>query len=281
MSDLPTESDPIRIVEGDAIDDARRLPAGVFDAVVTDPPYGQTNERYDGPDAISLRPDIWRECLRVCKPNAALISLAGGPTYHRIASAIEAGGWRVRQMWGWVYRDGMMTTAYPGDGFDRLAPAMDPIVFATKGKVLLNVEREGDHAWDRFTGRKDPYASPSLSDRCTHGLHTRKAVGRYPRTLTASPDASDFEYFVLPRASATRGEKLGHPNQKPLALMRWLIAKLPGALILDPFGGSGTTPVAAIAEGRRCVAIDQDPRYVAIARRRVAEALGTGLFVSP
>lgn len=248
------------------------LPAGVADAVVTDPPYGQSNEKYDGPNAVSLRPEVWAACARACKPDAALVAFAGGPTYHRIATAIEAGGWRVRQMWGWVYRDGMLTTAYPGKGFDRLAPAMDPIVFATRGKVMLTVEREGDHAWDRLTGRTDPFKTAGMSERCTHGRRARKAVGRYPRTLTASPDADGFEYFILPRASSTRGEKVGHPNQKPVALMRWLIAKLPGGLILDPFAGSGTTGEAALAEGRRFAGAELSPEYHRLATARLTAA---------
>ncbi len=60
--------------------------------------------------------------------------------------------------------------------------------------------------------------------------------------------------------------------------MRWLVRKasLPNDLILDPFAGSGTTGVAAIAEGRRAILIEKEPKYAAIARRRVAEAMGMG-----
>ena len=72
-----------------------------------------------------------------------------------------------------------------------------------------------------------------------------------------------------------------HPTQKPVDLMRWCIQKLklkPGSLILDPFAGSGTTGIAAISEGMRCILIEKDAGYVDIARRRVAEAMGTGLL---
>lgn len=69
-----------------------------------------------------------------------------------------------------------------------------------------------------------------------------------------------------------------HPTQKPVALMRWCIRRLklpPGSLILDPYCGSGSTLVAAVAEGMRAIGIEREPQYVAIARRRVAEAMGT------
>jgi site-specific DNA-methyltransferase (adenine-specific) len=38
--DLPTESEPVKVVCGDALDILRTLPDGAFDAVITDPPYG-------------------------------------------------------------------------------------------------------------------------------------------------------------------------------------------------------------------------------------------------
>jgi site-specific DNA-methyltransferase (adenine-specific) len=46
--------------------------------------------------------------------------------------------------------------------------------------------------------------------------------------------------------------------------------------VLDPFGGSGTTAKAAAIEGRRCLLIEKEPAYAAIARKRVAEAMGAG-----
>jgi site-specific DNA-methyltransferase (adenine-specific) len=63
-----------------------------------------------------------------------------------------------------------------------------------------------------------------------------------------------------------------HPTVKPLDLMRWcvrLIAPI-GAIVLDPFMGSGTTGVAAHEEGCGFVGIDREAEYVAIARGRIA-----------
>jgi DNA modification methylase len=251
---------------GDCLDVLRTLPDASVDAVVTDPPYAQTNESYDS--AIACNPEVWRECCRVARPNAALVSFAGSPTYHRIASAIEAGGWRVRQMWGWIYRNGFMTSAWPKEGFDRLAPAMDPICYATRGKVLLDVEREGDKGWSR---RRDENEPCSWSGRS--GQRAPSGTGRWPRTIVAEPEIPGFDYFTLnPNSPSLRGEKVGHPNQKPLALMEWIISKLPGRLILDPFAGSGTTLLAATGAGMDAIGIERDPEYHAIARRRIAAA---------
>lgn len=81
----------------------------------------------------------------------------------------------------------------------------------------------------------------------------------------------------------------GHPTVKPVTVMRWQIRRAqneaPGA-IMDPFAGTGTTLVAAHAEGATCIGIERDPKYVAVAARRIGDAsrsaarvlrLGSGL----
>ena len=68
-----------------------------------------------------------------------------------------------------------------------------------------------------------------------------------------------------------------HPTVKPVALMRWLLRLItePGDIVLDPFGGSGTTGVAALAEGRRVIIIERDPAFAAICRARLSHAAPT------
>jgi site-specific DNA-methyltransferase (adenine-specific) len=62
-----------------------------------------------------------------------------------------------------------------------------------------------------------------------------------------------------------------HPTQKSVALMRRFVRLLskPGDVILDCFGGSFTTGVAALLEGRRFVGIEKDPHFAAIGRARL------------
>jgi DNA modification methylase len=65
--------------------------------------------------------------------------------------------------------------------------------------------------------------------------------------------------------------------------MRWLARLVcpPGGLLLDPFCGSGSTLLAADAEGFDAIGCDDDPESVAIARRRLdAARAGTPLFTS-
>ena len=64
-----------------------------------------------------------------------------------------------------------------------------------------------------------------------------------------------------------------HPTVKPTDLMRWLIRLVtpPGGIILDPFGGSGSTGLAARAENVRCILIEREPEYLQIIRDRLAQ----------
>ena len=78
-----------------------------------------------------------------------------------------------------------------------------------------------------------------------------------------------------PRAGAGRTAdevKNFHPTVKPLKLMRFccrLIGGQKGSVILDPFGGSGTTGAAAILEGFDCILIEREPEYLPIIEGRL------------
>ena len=63
-----------------------------------------------------------------------------------------------------------------------------------------------------------------------------------------------------------------HPTQKPVPVLEWCLSFVPQArTVFDPFAGSGTTGVACKRNRRRCVMIERDPDYCAIAAKRLAE----------
>ena len=68
-------------------------------------------------------------------------------------------------------------------------------------------------------------------------------------------------------------QNLTHPNEKPVELLEQLIeaTTTPGALILDPFAGSGSTLVAAAKTGRQYIGIEIDEHYSQLAATRAAE----------
>jgi hypothetical protein len=77
-------------------------------------------------------------------------------------------------------------------------------------------------------------------------------------------------------------EKNGHPCPKPLRAWSWLLDKVcpPGAVVLDPFVGSGTTLRAAKNRGRKAIGIEIEERFCEIAVERLGqEVLPLGLDV--
>lgn len=71
--------------------------------------------------------------------------------------------------------------------------------------------------------------------------------------------------------AGSRAERAGHPTQKPLDVIRPAIlhACPEGGIVADPFVGSGTTIIAAEQVGRRCIAVELDPKFCALALERV------------
>jgi site-specific DNA-methyltransferase (adenine-specific) len=64
-----------------------------------------------------------------------------------------------------------------------------------------------------------------------------------------------------------------HETQKPLQLMKLLISLVTpvGAIVLDPFVGSGTTCLAAKQLERHYIGIEIEAKYVHIAEARLAD----------
>jgi site-specific DNA-methyltransferase (adenine-specific) len=119
-------------------------------------------------------------------------------------------------------------------------------------------------------------------DRMVHGMGDLKAAFA-PRHDTcifavkgsyAFPDSRPVDVIQCQRLD---GNKLTHPNEKPVELMRRLIEATtkPNDLILDPFAGSGTTLVAALQSGRRYMGVEISPEHYQTAQRRIYESAFT------
>lgn len=84
-----------------------------------------------------------------------------------------------------------------------------------------------------------------------------------------------FKAFYCAKPSKKeRGADNNHPTVKSKALMTYLIRLItpPGGLVLDPFCGSGSTGVAAVAGGWSFLGIEQDAGFAKIAEGRIAGA---------
>ncbi len=92
-----------------------------------------------------------------------------------------------------------------------------------------------------------------------------------PDSVYADSGGASRFFYCAKASKAERGPTNGHPTVKPIALMRWIVRLItpPGGLVLDPFAGSGTTGLAARAEGMRAILIEQDASHVQIIRDRL------------
>ena len=98
--------------------------------------------------------------------------------------------------------------------------------------------------------------------------------GKQMRDLWQIPEP-DGEQVVWSLPTPPKSEKRSgrHPTQKPLQLLERIVraGSIPNDIVLDPFNGSGTSGVAALAAGRRYVGIDVDRAYLDLTKKRIVE----------
>lgn len=127
---------------------------------------------------------------------------------------------------------------------------------------------------------------PNLS--CRYFTHATETI------LWAARDARSKHYFDYPAMRAENGGKQmqslwsivpplkaekrfgKHPTQKPLALLERIVraASPPGALVVDPFNGCGTTGVACARQGRQYIGVELDEEYLGRTVKRLGDLEG-------
>jgi site-specific DNA-methyltransferase (adenine-specific) len=100
-----------------------------------------------------------------------------------------------------------------------------------------------------------PYMAPGLVGK------EKAARGKLP---------TDTWWHTIVPTNGT--EKTGYPTQKPLGILRRIIqaSSKPGDVVLDFFGGSGTTAAACLEFDRNFLLIDNNPQSIEIMRKRFA-----------
>jgi site-specific DNA-methyltransferase (adenine-specific) len=156
--------------------------------------------------------------------------------------------------------------------------------FLLRGEIIWQkaVGANGSCAWGSFMKPSNPVlrdvtervivASKGRFDRAIDARRREARGLPYEATISKEDFMSwTLDVWQIPPESATR---VGHPAPFPVELPRRLIELYTyrGDVVLDPFIGSGTTAVAAIATRRHYVGYETDPDYVGLARRRVVSA---------
>jgi DNA modification methylase len=129
---------------------------------------------------------------------------------------------------------------------------------------------------------REPYSGPVYSlevDRTQHyiadGIVTHNSIfyGWKPGAAHHEPpDRKQDTVWEIPRPKASRQ----HPTAKPVELVvrSLMMSSDKGDVVLDPFGGSGTTMIAAHRTGRVARLVELDPRYADVILRRIQEVTG-------
>ena len=170
------------LILGDVSDVLPRLPAGHFDAVLCDPPYGISfmGRRWDHGVPSS---EVWREVLRVLKPGAPLLAFGGTRTYHRLAVAIEDAGLEISDSIlcaAWVHGQGFPKSLDVSKAIDRAAGAEREVV--------------GPDPQARRRNRSTPqFGGPAMN---TYDPGYDGEFGRMAITAAATPEAARWEGYA-------------------------------------------------------------------------------------
>lgn len=245
---------------------------GEVDLIVTSPPYADARRHhYD-----SIHPDkfaAWfltfhQPFFDALKPNGSLVinikdKVVEGTRHRYVWDTIKALcnlGWFAIDDYIWH-----KTNPMPGFWPNRLRDGWEYCFHLSKArKPYMNQDAVRQPVGEWVGAR---LAKPGQNDLTRHNSVNKSGFGR---------DLSRWvgKKTVLPTnivSAALVGKSKGHPAVFPVELPLFFIKLLcpPDGLVVDPFGGSGTTAIAASQLNRRCVLIDNNPTYCEVAAARV------------
>ncbi|WP_176770695.1 site-specific DNA-methyltransferase [Microbacterium sp. 77mftsu3.1] len=201
--DLDTET-PI-VVQGNAREHIRAIPAESVHAIVTDPPYGldigrQTGKKWDRADANpAFDVEFWEDAYAALKPGGVLIAFGASRTVHRLTVAIEDAGFTIEEsILAWTRADKKLVDLNVAKEFAKrgepemaetyadchsmFKPAYEPIVLARKpfadGMTRLDNIREHGVGFLNFA---DAYTPTSEDLSRTPGVPSKDGVMYYVR----------------------------------------------------------------------------------------------------
>ena len=253
---------------GSALDLLRSLPSQSIDLIYTDPPFGtgnmQTMNRKKAGNTVSKieYSDKYDNYIEFLEPH--LIEM------HRVLK--DTGTMYLHMDWRWVHYAKVISDSifgienflneivwsynFGGRGKDRWPQKHDTILVYTKD--------QGKHTFNWNDIDRIPYAAPELQymGRTKEEAEKRIAEGQVPTDV--------WSMSIVGTASK---ERIGYPNQKPIKLMKRAIlaSSNVGDVVLDPFGGSGSTAAAALEVNRKFIINDSSLDAIQTMRKRFTD----------
>jgi modification methylase len=263
------------MILGDARD-LRMIADESVHLVVTSPPYFNLKEyasdaggaqlgRIDDYDRFLAELDkVWRECARVLVPGGRVCCVIGDILIPRRA-----------------------------DGRHRVLPLPADIQVRSRKIGLDNLTpilwfKIGNRTNEAGGGSSGYYGKPYQPGAIIKNDHEHILMLRKPGGYRTTPmiqkalsflQRDEMDAWMRPVWSDIRGASLqqGHPAPFPAELAERLIRMFSFAsdTVLDPFGGSGSTAVAAIRAGRNSISVEIEEAYLNAATRRAARETET------
>jgi len=242
--------------------DAREMtfiPTESVHLVCTSPPYGSLKEYPDHPGQLGNMgsyekfldelDNVWSECLRMLVPGGRVACVVGdvcisrrnGGRHHVLPLSADLQV-RARKL-----------------GFDNLTPI--------RWQKVANIKLEASRS-SRFLGKPN-LPNGIVKNDLEHILFFRKPGGYRKPTEEMEKRSfiptDDYARWFSPVWTDVSGQlRRDHPAPYPIEIPRRLIrmCSFAGDTVVDPFGGTGTTAMAAVETGRNSISIEIEPTYV-------------------
>ena len=235
---------PIELWHGDCLELMKNIPDGSVDLVLTDPPYGTTQNKWD---SIIPFDDMWKELHRITKLNSAIVLFSQMPFG---AELIHSNIKEFR--YEWVWHKTMPT------GF--LNANRTPL--RTHENILVFYRKLPTYNPQKWQGK--PYSAKS-------GVTKTNNYGTYK--TEHHTDCADGKRFPVDVVKFNNGNNKDrkHPTQKPVDLLEYIVRTYTneGETVLDFTAGSMSTVIACINTNRNCIAIEKDEHYFSVGCKRV------------
>lgn len=250
-----------QIICGDCVVEMNHFPEEVARLVIADPPYYNVLIDEDWDTAWKSEQEYlawtseWMEAaMRVLMPGGLLycfgqLGKREHVMLHLMSQAAHEYSFHDLIIWD-------RAVGYNDRG-DSFTPAYE---------MLLVLRKDGEAYFNKDVVR-EPY------DQSTIAQYMKDK--RYKNPVARMEHLQKGKYATnlwrIPSLKGSSKEKVGHPSQKPEALIERIIlsSSKPNDLVIDPFMGSGTTAVVAQNLERQWLGFETSPEYVALANQRL------------
>lgn len=268
------------IFNGDARTLLEKIPDESIDLVITSPPYNIGKE-YEKPakleEYLESNTGICNELVRVLSPTGSLCWQVGNFVDKGEVVPLDIPYYNIFKRLNLQLRNRMIWTFNHGLHASRR--------FSGRYETILWFSKSSDYVFNL-----DPVRVPSKYPGKRHykgekrGQPSGNPLGKNPSDIWQIV-AQDWEREIweIPNVKANHPEKTEHPCQYPVELVQRCVLALTneGGTVLDPYGGVGSTVIAAASTNRRGLMAEMMPKYCDIAENRVIDFKAGRLRIRP